>query len=130
MLSRSTWVPSVTVPTWTARCRSLLRRLPTAAPHGATLPLRGGWSRLPTRRMTRDHTADSGSVHRVGIRSDPATVVEFGDGGHIVSGEFEIEHVEVLCNSRGRHGLWDDNIAQLHVPAQHDLCRRLPVLLR
>ena len=50
-------------------------------------------------------------------------------GGHLVVGEFEVEHVEVLGHPLGTDGLGDHHDAALGEPVQHDLADGLAVRL-
>ncbi len=49
---------------------------------------------------------------------------------HLTVVELEVEHLEVLPDALGGHGFRDRHIAELQVPAKHDLSRGLAVRLR
>src|SRR5262245_36423482 len=59
----------------------------------------------------------------IGIRSDPSalTPVERIDRCHLLGGQLEVEHVEVLLHSLTVHRLRGDDVAALDVPAEDDL---------
>ena len=60
-------------------------------------------------------------------KNSDSPVSRRGDAGHLVVGELEVEHVEVLGHPLGTHRLGDDDDAALDQPAQHDLGHRLAV---
>src|SRR5699024_7821299 len=82
---------------------------------------------VPTSSTERLSAQRSGDAHLVGARTNTSTVVEFGDSRHVVVGEVEIAHVEVLGNTCGRHRLRNDDVTHLKMPPQHHLCRSLTV---
>src|SRR4051794_26471581 len=84
-------------------------------------------SNVPTRANAGDAVARSAEV--VGVRPGALVAVERGDCVHVVVGQVEVEDVDVLPHPLGLHRLREDDVAQLDVPAQHDLGRGLAVLL-
>src|SRR5438552_786465 len=62
------------------------------------------------------------------IRPDPAVVApQRRDLVHLGAGQFEVEDLEVLLDAGRGHRLRDHDVAELEVPAQHDLRRGLAV---
>jgi hypothetical protein len=53
--------------------------------------------------------------------------VERVDGGHLLAGKLEVEHVKVLGDPGRLHRLRDGGAARLQLPAQHHLRGRLAV---
>src|SRR6185312_12868843 len=73
--------------------------------------------------------AVSGADERARVGADALAPVERVDRPHLISGELEVEHVEVLADSLRRDRLRDHDVAELQVPANHDLPRAAPVTL-
>src|SRR6185437_1687071 len=67
--------------------------------------------------------------HAIGLWTAAYACIERIDRGKLLTGEFEIEKVEVLGNARGPGRFRDGRTTLLQVPAQHDLRRRLAVLM-
>src|SRR5919107_2421181 len=64
---------------------------------------------------------------RVRVRAGAAVLppVEDGDLVHIAGLELEVKELEVLLHTRWRHRLREYDVAELNVPPQDDLRRRL-----
>ena len=58
----------------------------------------------------------------IGVRPEPGAVVEPVERRHLVVGQLEVEHVEVLLDALRRRGTGDDDVAELHAPADQRLC--------
>ena len=65
----------------------------------------------------------------VGIGAASDAGIEGIDGRHLLGGQLEVEHVEILGHAGRRDRLRDHRAAMLHAPAQHDLRCRLAVRL-
>jgi hypothetical protein len=55
------------------------------------------------------------------VEEQRRAVVHRGDAGHLVVGELEVEHVDVLAHPLGADRLGDDDDIALDEPAQDDL---------
>src|ERR1700733_15102039 len=75
----------------------------------------------------RDLAAERLQGDRVGLGTAAATGVQAVDRGHLVGGQLEVEHVDVLGDAAGLGGLGNDRAAVLQTPAQHHLGQGLPV---
>src|SRR6202012_6046029 len=64
---------------------------------------------------------------RVGLGTAPPTGVQNVDPGHLLGGQLEVEHVDVLGDAAGLGGLRNDRASVLQAPAQHHLGRGLAV---
>ena len=73
----------------------------------------------------RGHVTYPCEVEGARIGAQPGSVVERGDGRHVVFGQFEIEHVEVTHDPLWVHRLRDDDITELQMPPNQYLRRRL-----
>src|SRR5437763_328146 len=78
---------------------------------------RMAWSRAP--RLPSP--LGQGKEIRIGPRA--LAGIQVGDPPQVLGAEFEVEELEVLLDPRGACRLRDDHVAQLDVPAQHDLGR-------
>src|SRR3954471_22996320 len=92
---------------------------------------RGGYV-WDVRRRPNSSPAERASarnvVELVRIRTRPALLaaVEVAEVAHRVGVELEVEELEVLPDAPRRHGLREDDVAALEMPAEHHL-RRSPV---
>ena len=67
---------------------------------------------------------------RVGVRAEAVAGVQGARRPARPRGQLEVEDVDVLPHPLGAHRLGEDDVAQLDVPAQHDLGGRPAVLRR
>ena len=62
---------------------------------------------------------------RISVGDAPLAGIERVDGSDLFDRQREVEHVDVLRNTRGRDGLRHDGEVVVQMPAQYDLSRRL-----
>src|SRR5947199_286764 len=71
----------------------------------------------------RPQASGSGDRESVRIRTRPLTSVELGQPAHPLGTKLEVEDVEILFDPRRGDRFRNHRVAQLDVPAQHDLRR-------
>src|SRR3954454_20422347 len=79
---------------------------------------------MPPRRFSRAKLVSSGDGEDVRVRTDPLAAVERRDPLHLVVGELEPGHVEVLGDPGWGDRLRDDHAAELEMPADDNLTGR------
>src|SRR3954453_7855163 len=75
----------------------------------------------------RDLPAEGLEGDCVGLGPAPTAGVQAVDRGHLVGGQLEVEHVDVLCDASGLGGLRNDRASVLQTPTQHHLGDSLAV---